>query len=159
MKTWTQEEIEILNANYNRVSNEELCALLPQKTYIGIYKKAYNLGLRKAQEIEFLNRSNARKGEKGANWKGGTKMNRQGYRLVLAPHHHRADTHGYVLEHILVFEQSTGIEIPSHCCIHHLNGNKSDNRIENLCMMTKTAHTVMHHLGAKRTKNTQKKKG
>lgn len=73
------------------------------------------------------------------------------------PNHKRADSSGYVMEHIVVYEKESGIEIPDGCCIHHLNGIKNDNRIENLCMMTNSAHTVFHHTGAKRSNETKKK--
>ena len=145
MKTWTPAEIEILKANYNKVSNEELGKLLPNKSALGIYKKAYKLGIRKAPEIEFLNRSNSRKREKGSNWRGGVKYTSKGYRMILLPEHKKADSKGYVMEHIYVFEKETGISIPPNCCIHHINENKQDNRIENLCMMTHSAHTSYHN--------------
>ena len=79
----------------------------------------------------------------------------RGYTLIFQPDHHRADSRGYVLEHILVFERETGISVPDGCCIHHLNGIKDDNRIENLCMMTHGAHTVMHHAGKKHSDSTK----
>lgn len=155
MKTWTQEEIDTLKANYNTATNERLAELIPNKTPLAIYKKAWKLGLRKTPEIEFLNRSNARKGEKASNWKGGTKITPSGYRQILCPEHHRSDSGGYVLEHIFVWEQATGVPVPTDCCIHHLNGNKLDNRIQNLCMMQKTAHTIFHHTGTKRSAETR----
>lgn len=71
----------------------------------------------------------------------------KGYQLVHLPGHPRADGEGRVMEHIVVFEQATGITVPEGCCIHHLNGNKRDNRIENLCMMTHKAHTAFHNSG------------
>lgn len=157
MKTWTQEELDTLKANYNTATNENLAELIPSKTPLAIYKKAWKLGLRRTPEMEFINRSNARKGEKASNWKGGTKITPGGYRQVLCPNHHRADSNGYVLEHILVWEQATGVPVPKDCCIHHLNGNKLDNRIQNLCMMQKTAHTAFHHTGAKRSAETRNK--
>ena len=150
MKTWTPEEINILKQNYNKVSNEVLCEILPGKTALAIYKKAYKMGFRKNKEIEFLNRSNAQKGEKCKHWKGGTARTSKGYKLVKMPEHHRADSKGYVLEHILIFERETGIKVPHNCCVHHLNEIKDDNRIENLCLMTHSAHTVFHHTGKKR---------
>ena len=142
MNTWSEEEMCILKENYNKVSNDKLCELLPQKSFLGIYKKAWKMGYRKSPENERLNRSLARKGEKGANWKGGKKKNRQGYILVLHPEHERADKNGYVMEHIYVFEKETGIKVPNNCCIHHLNEIKDDNRIENLCLMLKSAHST-----------------
>lgn len=156
MKNWTDDELDILKEYYNKVSNDDLHKLLPSKTPLAIYKKAYALGFRKTKEIEFINRSNANKGEKCPSWKGGIKKSSKGYRLVLMPEHRRADKGGYVLEHILVFERECGINIPDNCCIHHLNGIKDDNRIENLCMMQHSAHTVFHHTGAKRNEETRK---
>lgn len=146
MKTWSETETSILVNNYNSVSNDELYKLLPGKTPLAIYKKAYSLGLKKDKKINFLNRSNARKGEKGSKWNGGISHTRKGYKLILKPEHPRADSRGYVLEHIYVFEKETGIQIPKGCCIHHINGIKDDNRISNLCMMTHSAHTTMHNL-------------
>ena len=157
MKTWTQEETDTLLQNYNKVSNEDVCLMIPSKTALAIYKKAYKMGLRKTPENEHLNRSLARKGEKSNLWNGGTSMSSKGYRLIKMPEHRRANRKGYVLEHILVFERECGISLPDNCCVHHLNGIKDDNRIENLCMMTHSSHTVHHHMGTKLTAETKKK--
>lgn len=157
MKTWSNEEISILIENYNKLSNDALQKLFPQKTYMAIYKKAYSLGMRKEKEISFINRSKAKRREKSSNWNGGRRKTRKGYVQVLRPGHKRADGSGYVMEHIIVFEKESGIEVPEGCCIHHLNGKKDDNRIENLCLMTHSAHTVFHHSGAKRSSETKNK--
>ena len=154
MRSWTDEEVDLLVANYNGVTNKTLAELLPNKSPLAIYKKAYSIGLRKTPEAEHRNRSEGNKGEHSGNWKGGTRM-ADGYKMLLKPNHPKADKHGYVMEHIFVWEKETGVSIPPNCCIHHLNGNKSDNRIENLCMMHRTAHTVMHHTGAKRSNETK----
>lgn len=155
MGKWSEEEVHVLSENYNRVSNKELSALFPDKSPYAIYKKAYKMGLRKSKEIEFLNRSKARKREKASNWKGGKRKTSAGYIQTLAPDHPRADSNGYVMEHIVVWEKTTGISVPSNCCIHHLNGDKSDNRIENLCLMDFKAHTKFHHVGRKRSEKTK----
>lgn len=123
-KTWTANELEILKENYNKLPNEELIKLFPDRSYISIYKKAWKMGFRKEKDLEFQNRSLARKGEKCCNWKGGRKITKKGYVLVYAPEHHRADQNGYVLEHIYIFEKETGIEVTKRCVIHHLDGNK-----------------------------------
>lgn len=157
MKTWTQEEVDILKANYNSATNKRLAELIPNKSPLAIYKKAYKMGFRKTTEVEFLNRSEANKGAKSGNWNGGVKVTKAGYRMILQPNHPRADSGGYVMEHIVIWEQATGVSVPMNCCIHHLNGDKKDNRIQNLCMMQHTAHTVFHHTGAKRSAETKKK--
>lgn len=157
MNKWTVEEISILKSNYNKVSNDELLKLLPDKTFLAIYKKAYKMGMRKSKDNEFLNRSNARKGEKCCNWKGGVMISSKGYRMIYKPEHHRADKRGYVLEHILVFEEQTGVNIPDNCSIHHLNGDKADNRISNLCLMLASAHTQHHNFGRVQSEETRKK--
>lgn len=157
MRTWTPEEVRILKENYNSVSNSVLSSLIPNKTPQGIYKKAYKLGLRKNADIEFLNRSEARRRDRGSNWKGGCRKTQKGYLQILVPDHPRADSSGYVMEHILVWENATGVPVPDNCCIHHLNENKADNRISNLCLMERGAHTTHHHTGSRRSETTRQK--
>ncbi len=80
------------------------------------------------------------------------KKTRKGYIVTVKHGHHRADSNGCVMQHILVWEEHTGIKVPDNCVVHHLNGDKSDNRIENLCLMERGAHTTYHHMGTHRTK-------
>lgn len=157
MNNWTKEDIILLCQKYGDVPNSKLDKLFPERSRLAIYKKAYKLGLRKTPDIEFLDRSEAKRGERSANWKGGIRKTTRGYRQVHMPGHPRADTNGYVMEHIFVWEEKTGVPVPENCCVHHLNGDKSDNRIENLCLMQRTAHTVFHHTGLKRSEETRKK--
>lgn len=82
---------------------------------------------------------------------------KKGYISVLCPGHHRADRRGRVMEHILVWERESGMQLPDNCCIHHLNGVKDDNRIENLCVMLQNAHTAYLHIGMKRGEETKAK--
>ena len=156
-KTWSESEIKLLKEKYLTSTNEELSLMFPEKTDIAIYKKAYKMGMRKTKEIEFQNRSLARKGEKSPNWNGGKKTTSGGYVVVFKPEHPRADKNGYVMEHILVFEKATGLCVPRNCAIHHLNGNKNDNRIENLCLMEFGAHTAFHNIGKKHSEETKEK--
>jgi hypothetical protein len=45
--------------------------------------------------------------------------------------------------HRYVWEKEVGT-IPKGCHIHHVNGNKADNRIKNLAIMTASGHERMH---------------
>lgn len=51
--------------------------------------------------------------------------------------------HGKLL-HRLIWEDFYGKSIPDTCVIHHLNGNKTDNRIQNLQCCDKRKHMSLH---------------
>jgi hypothetical protein len=144
MNKWTLNEIALLKANFNVLPNQDLLKMFPNRTYESIYKKAWKLGMHKDKAINFINRSLCRKGDKGSNWKGGKKIHK-GYIQILMPEHHRADKNGYVMEHIYVFEKETGIQVPSNCVVHHLDGNKQNNDISNLCLMSFGGHSTYHN--------------
>jgi hypothetical protein len=71
-------------------------------------------------------------GEKSRTWKGGIKKSKRGYVHVMQKDHPRADANGYVLQHILVMEQHLGRYLDKRFTVHHKNGIRNDNRIENL---------------------------
>ena len=48
-----------------------------------------------------------------------------------------------IYEHRKIWEEAYG-KIPKDCHVHHKNGNKLDNRIENLELIKKTEHTSKH---------------
>ena len=70
-------------------------------------------------------------GERGTNWKGGITY-REGYKYIYLPDHHRSNQVGYVAEHHLVIEAHLNRKMLKDEVIHHLNGIKDDNRLENL---------------------------
>ena len=74
-------------------------------------------------------------GVKGYNWKGGRSYNGRGYIKVKRPVGYKGLKDGTILEHRLVWEQANGTFIPDGYSVHHLNGIKDDNRIENLTIM------------------------
>lgn len=48
------------------------------------------------------------------------------------------------LEHVAIMEQTIGRRIRKDEVVHHINGNRSDNRIENLQLMTRSEHCRIH---------------
>ena len=72
-------------------------------------------------------------------WKGG-RAKHGDYIKVKFYDHLRANKYGYVLEHIIVWEQFNGKPVPRGHAIHHLNGIKNDNRPENLVAIAHAEH-------------------
>lgn len=84
-------------------------------------------------------------------WNGGRSYHK-GYVYILNKDHPRASGKGYVPEHVLVMEEFIGRNIinsgenkPQDEVVHHINFNRSDNRIENLQIMTVSEHATLHN--------------
>lgn len=59
-------------------------------------------------------------------------INDQGYRLIRMPDHPNANVNGYIHEHRLVMSERIGRPLLPGENVHHKNGNRADNRLENL---------------------------
>lgn len=75
---------------------------------------------------------------------GHKKKRRDGYITVYYPEHPNATKEGYVMEHKLVMEKHIGRYLEKDEVVHHINGNRADNRIENLALMTFKEHAALH---------------
>ena len=78
-------------------------------------------------------------------WKGGRTLTSHGYVLVRQPVHPRAFSNGYVYEHIIVAEEALGRMLGHGEIVHHRNGDKADNRPENLEVLASIRHHRAQH--------------
>lgn len=69
----------------------------------------------------------------------------RGYPVVYMPDHHRARSNGYVREHILIAEKLLGRCLAEGEVIHHINGDKTDNRAENLMVFRNHGDHMRFH--------------
>lgn len=78
-------------------------------------------------------------GEQNSNWRGGISKDK-GYTKILVPGHPNGDKDGYVREHRAVMEEHLGRYLEKGEAVHHKNGIRDDNRIENLELTVRGQH-------------------
>lgn len=145
---WSPEQIEYLISHY---PNERACDVGKAigKSKQSVQHKAHRLGIGKSREGFFNVRSKARHENPGSKFKGYRRKTKRGYILRYAPDHPSASKSGLVMEHRMIMEQALGFVLPKSFDVHHINGDKTDNRIENLVVLTHGAHTTLHNTGGK----------
>lgn len=74
------------------------------------------------------------------------KVNGNGYVLVWVPEHPKSFGGGWYYEHRLCAERDHGKVLPSWVTVHHISGDKTDNRPENLFACTRTEHDRVDRL-------------
>lgn len=97
-----------------------------------------------------------KRGKRGADaphWKGGKFQTKEGYIVVWD-----SSKKKYIREHRMVVEQYLQRELDVYEDVHHKNGIKDDNRIENLVVLSRSKHSLLHEQKEKekhRRKNTK----
>jgi hypothetical protein len=82
-------------------------------------------------------------GENHGRWTGGRTI-RNGYWIVYMPDHRRVMRGGRVYEHIIVAEKKYGRPIKRTEHIHHIDGNRLNNSLENLLVCSIKEHGLIH---------------
>lgn len=74
--------------------------------------------------------------------------NRRGYvtqkGYVMMPVRRERDQSGYIAEHRLIMEAHLGRPLTCFEHVHHVNGDKADNRLENLLLLGNREHQKLH---------------
>ena len=69
-----------------------------------------------------------------------------GYIVVNGSSHRYAGKRNMVPEHVAIMEDLIGRRLHAGECVHHIDGNKSNNDISNLMLMTLYEHAKLHSL-------------
>jgi len=104
--------------------------------------------IKRAKHSKFMK---TRRGEKSNGWKGGKYKTKEGYVFILLQpedfFYSMANQDGYVFEHRLTMAKHLKRCLQREEIIHHKNGIKGDNRLENLELTTLGQHSVDHSKG------------
>lgn len=106
-------------------------------------KESYMYGKKQSEETK-SKRISAVSGSNNYHWSGGRKKHSGGYILAYAPDHPHRDRQGFVLEHRLIMERHLGRILGEDEIVHHINEDKTDNRIENLELTGRANHAKYH---------------
>lgn len=91
-------------------------------------------------------RRNRPKGAAHYRWNGGRMLNEDGYvKVRVGVDHPLADPNGYAYEHIVVWCAAGRPRPALGETLHHKNEDKADNRLTNLELKTRVAHSKDHH--------------
>lgn len=118
-------------------------------THVRAYRSPANL---KGYSPRFCSLQCLGLGQQGSNnpaWSGGTRRHSAGYVWIYKPDHPNADVRGCVLEHRLVMEQHLGRLLEPQEVVHHINGVRDDNRIENLELIRSQGEHIRRHMTEK----------
>ena len=149
---WSKTQIDYLRLHYASDRAEDIGKEIG-KSKSSVQHKANRLGIAKDKEAFHEVRSKAMSGANSGNFKGYRRKTPKGYIMRYMPEHPCASASGLVAEHRLVMEKQLGFQLPKEFDVHHINGIKDDNRIENLAIVTHGAHSAIHN----RLDNKQKK--
>ena len=165
----SKEEIEELYLNQHYTMKMVADALSMNKSTLMYWMQRYGIQRRSISEARrtaiSLGQIKSRKGEKRSphsqetkehmrtaalkRWssvRAGVSKKKNGYLVVTCGENKHKPVH------VVIMEEHIGRKLLPNECVHHINHDRSDNRIENLRLMTRSEHSKLHSLERKHLK-------
>jgi uncharacterized Zn finger protein (UPF0148 family) len=108
---------------------------------------------RKVSEVTRKKISITKRREKHHNWKGGVMIDSSGRIFI------RQMQGGYKAQARIIIEKKLKRVLKSNELVHHINGDPSDDRIDNLIVLTRSKHISTHNKGRIYSLETRRKIG
>ena len=116
-RKWTEEEMDFLREHYPKKLGH-WCAEKLGRGFHAVHKMVEKLGVKPEWKYKYL------RGD--------------GYYMLC----HDRDNH--IMEHRYIMEQFLGRKLTEDEVVHHINEIKTDNRIENLIILSREEHVIVH---------------
>ena len=132
-----------------------ICPICEKGHWVRLDKgKPRNVRCQRCASIENIKKV-WKQGKEHPNWKGERRKTTQGYILIYVGRNNAIVPEyktPYIYEHRLVMAKYMGRPLKKWEMVHHINGKKDDNRIENLELVNGSEHLTITNL----TKNIEK---
>ena len=108
-------------------------------------RRAKQLGVSVEQLPDGRGKGPKAKGSAHYRWNDGRMLNEDGYvKVRVGRDHPLADSNGYAYEHIVVWCAAGRPRPGDGETLHHKNEDKTDNRLDNLELLTRGEHNALH---------------
>lgn len=126
---------------------EQMICTLFRTTYMSLLDIQHEVGVEQSAVMNVLkeNFSQYDIDRRANTYKGTDVVDGKGYVIIPKPIWYSGRKNGkYVYLHSVVMCESLGItEIPKGFCVHHIDGDKTNNDISNLCLLTVEAYSKL----------------